>query len=211
MSLADLRREYTQRGLTETEAAAEPFAQFRIWFEQALAANVHDANAMVLATATPDGRPSARVVLLKGFDERGFTFFTNGLSRKGREMAANPRVALTCFWPELERQVRIEGTAVATSPEESDAYFASRPVESRFGAAISPQSVVIPTRQFLEDGLAALKVKYPDGNVPRPPHWGGFRVTPEAVEFWQGRPARLHDRIQYTRNSGGWRLARLAP
>lgn len=211
MSPAALRREYTQRGLMESEVAADPFEQFGIWFGQACAANLVDANAMVLATSTPDGRPSARVVLLKGFDERGFTFFTNGLSRKGRELADNPRVALTFFWPELERQVRVEGVASATLAAESDAYFASRPVESRFGAAISPQSVVIPDRAFLEAGLAALKAEYPDGNVPRPAHWGGYRVAPDAVEFWQGRPARLHDRLLYTRSSDGWHRARLAP
>lgn len=211
MSLADLRREYVRNGLTEAAAAGDPFAQFRDWFDQALAANLPDANAMVLSTATSDGRPSARVVLLKGFDERGFTFYTNGLSRKGRELATNPHVALTFFWPELERQVRVEGSAVVTSAEESDAYFATRPIESRFGAAISPQSVVIPGREFLERSLTELSARYPDGAVPRPTHWGGFRVTPESVEFWQGRPARLHDRLLYTRQQGGWQLVRLAP
>lgn len=200
-----------RHGLTEAEAAGDPFAQFRDWFGQALTANVPDANAMVLATATPDGRPSARVVLLKGFDERGFTFFTNAESRKGRELAANPLVALTFYWPNLERQVRIEGVAAPTSADESDAYFASRPVESRFGAAISPQSVVIPGREFLEDGLTLLKARYPDGNVPRPTHWGGFRVVPDSVEFWQGRSARLHDRLLYTRRTGGWHVVRLTP
>jgi pyridoxamine 5'-phosphate oxidase len=199
-------------GLTEADAGDDPFALFRRWFAAAVAADLPEPNAMTLATATPDGTPSARVVLLKALDDRGFTFFTNYDSRKGREMAANPRVALVFLWHPLERQVRVEGTVETVTPEESDAYFAVRPLGSRLGAWASAQSAIIPDRAFLERQHAELMAKYSDGNVPRPPHWGGYRVLPTVIEFWQGRPSRLHDRIRFTRQSDGtWKKERLAP
>ncbi len=212
MTLAELRQNYTLGGLTEADAGDDPYALFRRWFEQALAAQLPEPNAMTLATCTPDGAPSARVVLLKALDARGFTFFTNYDSRKGREMAVNPRVALCFLWQPLERQVRIEGTVEKVTPEESDDYYVVRPLGSRLGAWASAQSAVIPGREFLEEKHAELMAKYPDGNVPRPPHWGGYRVLPNAIEFWQGRPSRLHDRILFTRQPDGtWRKERLAP
>jgi pyridoxamine 5'-phosphate oxidase len=206
-----MRREYTRRGLTEADADADPLLQFRAWFDQARAAGALDADAMVLATATPDGRPSARVVLLKGLDERGFAFFTNYHSRKGRELAANPRAALNFYWPELERQVRAEGAVETMTPAESDAYFRIRPRDSQLGAWASPQSELLADRAELEARLAEVAARFAGGEVPRPPHWGGCRLVPEAVEFWQGRPGRLHDRLLYTRTPGGWRRQRLAP
>jgi pyridoxamine 5'-phosphate oxidase len=210
--IADLRREYSTNGLTEADAGADPFSLFRQWFEQARAAELWEPNAMTLATATPDGIPSARIVLLKALDNRGFTFFTNYDSRKGREMAANPRVALVFMWQQLERQVRVEGTIEKVTDAESDAYFITRPLGSRLGAWASAQSKVIPSREFLETQHAELMAKYPDGNVPRPPNWGGYRVLPTSIEFWQGRPSRLHDRILFTRRSdGSWNKVRLSP
>ena len=211
MTPADLRRDYARAGLTEADAAADPLAQFARWFDEALAAGLPEPNAMTLATATLDGRPSARVVLLKGFDARGFVFFTNRHSRKGRELAANPYAALAFFWPELERQVRVEGAVAPTGDEESDAYFASRPLASRLGAWASSQSEVIAGREVLDRAVEELAARF-GGEVPRPPHWGGYRLSPEAVEFWQGRPSRLHDRLRYARRpDGGWRRERLAP
>jgi len=211
-SIADLRRDYGTGGLSEADAGDDPFALFHRWFAQAVAAELTDPNAMILATATPDGAPSARAVLLKALDGRGFTFFTNYDSRKGREMAANPRVALVFLWHQLERQVRVEGTVELVTPAESDAYFVNRPLGSRLGAWASAQSAVIPDRAHLERQHAELMAKYPDGNVPRPPHWGGYRVLPAVIEFWQGRPSRLHDRIAFTRRpDGSWRRERLAP
>jgi pyridoxamine 5'-phosphate oxidase len=211
-SIADLRQEYTVGGLSEAEAGHDPFALFRRWFDQTLGAGLPDPNAFTLATCTPDCWPSARAVLLKGLDERGFTFFTNYDSRKGRELAANPRAAMVFLWQTLERQVRVEGTVETVSVAESDEYYAVRPLGSRLGAWASPQSAVIPGREFLEQQHAELMARYPDGNVPRPPHWGGYRVVPRLIEFWQGRPSRLHDRIRFTRDeSGGWVRDRLAP
>lgn len=211
-SIASMRQEYSAGGLSEAEAGGDPFALFRRWFEQAVAAGIHEPNAMVLATATGEGMPSARLVLLKLLDGRGFTFFTNFDSRKGREMAANPSVALVFPWHALERQVRVEGTVEVVTPEESDSYFATRPLGSRLGAWASAQSRAIPDRAFLEAQHAELLAKYPDGNVPRPPNWGGYRVLPALFEFWQGRPSRLHDRIQFTRAAdGSWTRCRLAP
>jgi pyridoxamine 5'-phosphate oxidase len=210
-SVAELRKEYTQGGLSEDEAGNDPIALFRAWFDAALAAELPEPNAFTLATATPDGHPSARIVLLKGFDERGFTFFTNYNSRKGREIAANPAVALVFLWHEFERQVRIEGFATPVTPEESDEYFRIRPLGSRLGAWASPQSAVISSREFLETQHAELLARYPDGQVPRPPHWGGYRVAPEVIEFWQGRPSRLHDRIRFRKAESGWIRERLAP
>jgi pyridoxamine 5'-phosphate oxidase len=210
--IAELRREYGAGGLSEADAGDDPFVLFRRWFETALAEDLFEPNAMILATAAPDGTPSARAVLLKALDDRGFTFFTNYDSRKGREMAANPRVALVFLWHPLERQVRVEGKVEIVTPAESDAYYVTRPLGSRLGAWASPQSEVIPGREFLEGQHAALTAKYPDGNVPRPPNWGGYRVVPSAVEFWQGRPSRLHDRIRFTRQPDGrWKRERLAP
>jgi pyridoxamine 5'-phosphate oxidase len=209
--LADLRKEYSTGGLSEAEAGDDPFALFHKWLKQAIDAELSDPNAMILATCTPDGRPSARAVLLKALDARGFTFFTNYDSRKGHEMAANPRVALVFLWHQLERQVRVEGTVEVVTPAESDEYYVKRPLGSRLGAWASPQSAVIAGREVLEAEHAALLARYPDGNPPRPPHWGGYRVLPEVLEFWQGRPSRLHDRICFTRTPTGWKRERLAP
>jgi pyridoxamine 5'-phosphate oxidase len=211
-SLADLRREYSTGGLSEADAGDHPFALFRRWFEQAKAAELSDPNAMILATATAEGAPSARAVLLKHLDDRGFTFFTNYDSRKGREMAANPRVALAFLWHQLERQVRVEGTVEVVAAKESDEYYVTRPLGSRLGAWASRQSEAIPSREYLEQQHAALLLKYPDGDVPRPPNWGGYRVLPAAIEFWQGRPSRLHDRLLFTRQADGtWQRVRLSP
>lgn len=210
-NIADLRKEYSLAGLSEADAGEDPFALFHRWFNQAVAAELTDPNAMILATCTPNGLPSARAVLLKALDDRGFTFFTNYDSRKGHEMAANPHVALVFLWHQLERQVRVEGIVEKVTAAESDEYYAKRPLGSRLGAWASPQSAVIPNREFLEKAHAELMAKYPDGNPPRPPNWGGYRVIPEVIEFWQGRPSRLHDRIRFTRTSTGWKRERLAP
>lgn len=211
-SIADLRQEYSRGGLSEAEAGHDPFALFRKWFDQALAAGLHEPNAFALATCTCDGTPSVRLVLLKMLDDRGFTFFTNFDSRKGREMAVNPQVAIVFPWHGLERQVRVEGLVEVVTPGESDAYFVSRPLGSRLGAWASAQSAVIPGREFLEQQHAALMAQYPDGNVPRPSNWGGYRVLPAVFEFWQGRPSRLHDRIAFKHQpDGSWARARLSP
>ncbi len=210
-SIADLRRDYTLAGLSEADAGGDPLALFRNWFDAAVAAGLPEPNAFTLATATPDGKPSARVVLLKQLDDRGFTFFTNYQSRKGSEIAANPHVALCFLWDELERQVRIEGKAEKVSEEESDDYFHVRPLGSRLGAWASPQSQVIPNREHLETLMADAVARYPQGDPTRPPHWGGYRVVPTVVEFWQGRSSRLHDRVRFIRTADGWAKARLAP
>jgi pyridoxamine 5'-phosphate oxidase len=210
MLIADIRREYMRAGLVEKDAAADPFKQFEQWFHDALQAELPLPNAMTLATATAAGRPSARAVLLKGVDARGFVFYTNYASRKGRELAANPHAALVFVWTELERQVRIEGAIEKVSAEESDAYFDSRPLGSRLGAWASPQSMVLPDKLTLAAKVAAIVLRY-GKHPPRPPHWGGYRVLPEAIEFWQGRKNRLHDRLLYTREAGAWNIVRLAP
>jgi pyridoxamine 5'-phosphate oxidase len=209
--VARLRHEYTRAGLEESEAASDPIEQFRSWFDEALAADLHEPNAMTLATATPDGRPSARVVLLKGFDERGFVFYTNYEGRKAKEIEANPTCALLFYWGELERQVRIEGRASRLSGEESDTYFASRPQGSRLGAWASEQSRPVEDRSILEGRVRALEAEYEGREIPRPPFWGGYRVEPDTIEFWQGRESRLHDRLVYLRNEGGWKIVRLQP
>lgn len=211
MNLADLRQEYSQRALTMKHAADDPIAQFQQWFDEALEAELDEPNAMTLATATPEGRPSARIVLLKGVDERGFAFYTNYRSRKGRELDQNPYAALTFLWKPLERQVRIEGRVERMADEESDAYFQRRPRGSQLGAWASPQSRVVSSREALQERLDAAQAEYDGADVPRPPHWGGFRLLHERVEFWQGRPNRLHDRIRYRRAASGWARERLAP
>jgi pyridoxamine 5'-phosphate oxidase len=212
MQIADMRKEYIWGGLSEADVDADPIRQFETWFGQALAAKLPEPNALTLATATPDGRPSARTVLLKAFGVAGFTFFTNYDGRKGRELAANPHAALLFFWAELQRQVRVEGTVERVSEAESDEYFRSRPLGSRLGAWASRQSEVIPGREVLEDRVREVAGRYPDGEVPRPSFWGGFRVRPLEIEFWQGRPDRLHDRLRYRRmEDGSWRLERLSP
>jgi pyridoxamine 5'-phosphate oxidase len=205
-----MRREYAREALAEADVDADPVVQFGRWFEQATQAGLLEPSAMTLATATPDGRSSARMVLLRGFDERGFCFYTNYESRKAAELAANPRAALVFWWDALERQVRIEGRVEPTSRAESEAYFASRPPGSQLSAAASPQSQVID-RATLERRVAELATSLPDGTVPLPDFWGGYRLAPEVVEFWQGRPNRLHDRLRYRRAGDAWVIERLAP
>ena len=209
--VAGLRKEYTRAGLAESDVAPDPVEQFRRWFDETLAAGLHEPNAMTVATATADGRPSARVVLLKGFDERGFVFYTNYDGRKGRELDENPRAALLFYWGELERQVRVEGAVSRVSEGESDAYYASRPRGSRLGAWASEQSRVVEGREVLEGRIGDLEAEYEGREVPRPPFWGGYRIGPEVVEFWQGRENRLHDRIVYRREGAGWEIRRLQP
>jgi pyridoxamine 5'-phosphate oxidase len=209
--LQRLRKEYTRAGLTEADADPDPIEQFRKWFDEALAADLHEPNAMTLATAAPDGRPSARVVLLKGYDERGFVFYTSYEGRKSRELEENPRCALVFYWSELERQIRIEGRAGRVSEEESDAYYGSRPRGSRLSAWVSAQSRPVEDRGALEKRLWELEAEYEGREIPRPPFWGGYRVEPEAIEFWQGRENRMHDRLLYRLSGGGWRMQRLQP
>jgi pyridoxamine 5'-phosphate oxidase len=207
------RKEYEQATLDETTVAPDPIRQFSAWYDEAVAAGVPEPEAMTLATATPAGRPSARVVLLRGFDAQGFCFYTNYGSHKGRELTANPHAALTFHWPDLERQIRIEGCVERTTAAESDEYFRTRPSTSRIGAWSSPQSEVISDRGSLEALFARFRADHPDDSaIPRPPNWGGFRVVPERIEFWQGRPSRLHDRLRFRRDAdGAWTLERLAP
>jgi pyridoxamine 5'-phosphate oxidase len=211
MSLADLRKDYSLSGLLEKDLARDPFRQFEKWFQEAEAAKLVEPNAMTLATATKDGRPSARTVLLKGIDGRGFVFYTNYESRKGRELAENPRASLVFPWIALERQVIVEGTLAKLSREESAAYFHSRPRASQLGAWVSQQSSIITGRPVLEDAMKALEKKHAGAEIPLPPAWGGYRLSPESVEFWQGRRSRLHDRLRYRREAGEWIVERLAP
>ena len=210
MDLAALRQEYMRAGLHEKDLVADPLAQFGNWFEEALRSGVALPNAMTLATATKRGRPSARAVLLKGFDERGFVFYTHYGSRKGRELEENPQAMLLFCWEELERQVGIEGRASRVSAAESDDYFASRPLGSRLSAIVSPQSERVTSREALEILLEQAAKRWREA-PPRPEHWGGYRLAPERFEFWQGRKDRLHDRLCYSRAGGGWKIERLAP
>ncbi|SDV50137.1 pyridoxamine 5'-phosphate oxidase [Chitinasiproducens palmae] len=209
--LADLRRSYAQGVLLEADVQSDPIQQFEHWFADVLACELPDPNAMTLATASRDGRPSARIVLLKGIVDGGFRFFTNYDSRKGRDLAENPHASLSFYWVGLERQVRIEGTVAKTSAQDSDEYFFSRPVESRLGAWASEQSQPVADRAALEQREREFKARFGD-DPPRPPHWGGYQLSPQTIEFWQGRPSRLHDRLVYSRNAdGSWTLSRLSP
>lgn len=210
-SVADLRKDYTLQGLKEADSDRNPFNQFKIWFDQAVQAQLPEPNAMTIATATPEGKPSARMVLLKDFDERGFVFYTNYESYKSQQLAENPWGAIAFWWAELERQVRLEGRIEKVSDEESDAYYHSRPKNSQLGAWASAQSQVIPNREVLEQRLEQLKQEYETKEIPRPPHWGGFRLIPSMIEFWQGRPSRLHDRLRYRLVDGNWVRERLSP
>ena len=212
MSFADLRKEYMQRGLDEGDPDADPIRQFQAWFDAARAASPYEPNAMALATVGADGRPSVRMVLLKGLDERGFVFYTNYESRKGSELEDTPWAALDFFWPAMERQVRVEGRVERASAEESDAYFHSRPVGSQLGAIASRQSEIITGRELLEQRAAELSARYQGQEIPRPEYWGGYRVVPDFIEFWQGRANRLHDRLRYRLSAdGSWRIERLSP
>ena len=210
MDLTDLRRDYAQESLTERDVDPDPIRQFEKWFEQALRAGMVEPNAMTVATSTRDGHPSARMILLKGFDANGFVFFTDYRSRKGAELDANPHVSLCFWWDALQRQVRVTGTAARVSSDESAVYFRTRPHGSRIGAWASQQSAPLESRETLEREVERLRRAHSE-DVPLPPHWGGYRVTPESIEFWQGRPSRLHDRIVYTRESDSWRIGRLSP
>ncbi|MCB0130212.1 MAG: pyridoxamine 5'-phosphate oxidase [Caldilineaceae bacterium] len=210
--LSGLRHEYRRSRLRKENADPDPINVFTAWLDDAVQAQLHEPNAMTLATATPDGRPSARLVLLKGVDPRGFIFFTNYESRKGRELAANAHAALTFWWGPLERQVRVEGRAQQLDSTESDAYYDSRPLGSRLGAWVSAQSTIIENRDLLEEKLVELQAEYADKEPRRPPFWGGYLVVPDVIEFWQGGLHRLHDRLRYARQDDGtWKIVRLSP
>ena len=211
MSIADIRKDYQLKSLAESEVSKSPFDQFSIWWEEAVQSAIVEVNAMALSTVSPEGRPSSRIVLLKGYNEEGFVFFTNYTSDKGKQIAHNGHVSLLFFWKELERQVRIEGVATQVAAEESDAYFDSRPVGSRLGAWASPQSQKIADREILDKELEKVTAQFSEQSIPRPPHWGGYRVRPTRIEFWQGRSSRLHDRILYEQVDENWQISRLAP
>ena len=211
MEISELRKEYRAAGLDRDQLDDDPLAQFGRWFGEAERAEEIEPNAMTLATSSPDGRPSARIVLLKGFGPDGFVFFSNYASRKGDELAANPNAALVFWWPPLERQVRLEGSVERTTTEESEAYWASRPLGSRLAALASAQSQVLAGREELVRRVEELAARHRDGDVPLPEAWGGYRLVPDAFEFWQGQPNRLHDRFRYTRHQDGWLVERLSP
>ncbi len=210
MNIASLRQDYMGESLNEADVSADPYTQFQRWFDEALRAELPMVNAMTLATVGADGAPSARIVLLKGIDHNGFVFYTNYMSRKGRELAGNPRAALVFHWTDLEREVRIDGCVEKVTAAESDEYFASRPLGSRHAAIASPQSEVVASRAVLEARFNAAAADHGEA-APRPTHWGGYRVLPTSIEFWQGRPSRLHDRLLYTRQGDRWTIVRLAP
>ncbi|WP_036487885.1 pyridoxamine 5'-phosphate oxidase [Myxosarcina sp. GI1] len=212
-SIANLRQNYTLAGLELTDVSSDPIQQFNVWLQQAIKAEILEPNAMTLATASPDGKPTARIVLLKGVSDRGFVFYTNYQSLKGKQLNANPFAALVFLWDKLERQVRIEGKVDKLTAGESDEYFHSRPRASQLGALASDQSQIIANRQILEQDLKTLEAKYADTEtIPRPAHWGGYQVIPERIEFWQGRPNRLHDRLLYSLlDDGTWQIERLSP
>ncbi len=211
-NIADIRKDYQMQSLLETDVAQDPFDQFANWWDDAMKSELDEINAMTLATASATGMPAARIVLLKSFSADGFVFFTNYNSQKGRELQENPYASLVFFWKELERQVRISGRVEKVSAAESDAYFHSRPEGSRIGAWASPQSSVIASREVIETNITMIEQQFTEGEISRPPHWGGYVVIPEVIEFWQGRPSRLHDRIQYSKMAAGsWKVERLAP
>lgn len=210
--IAGIRKDYQLQTLSEQEVSPDPIQQFTKWWEEAVQSEIDEVNAFTLATSSLQGKPSARIVLLKGYDKRGFVFFTNYESAKGNELAKNPQASMVFFWKELQRQVRIEGSIEKVTPGESDEYFSSRPAGSRIGAWASPQSKIITNRTEIEKNAEKYQAQYADGNIPRPPYWGGYRLKPLQIEFWQGRANRLHDRIQYTvQKDNSWKIERLAP
>ena len=211
IAISSLRRDYVLRGLSESDLDPNPFRQFGRWFQDTLDAKIQEPNAMLLSTVSPEGQPRGRIMLLKEFNEHGFVFFTNYESEKGRHLAANPRVGITFSWLDLERQVVIEGTADKITREETEAYFHNRPHGSRLGAWVSNQSRVIPNREAINQRMAEMKERFGNGEVPIPPHWGGYRVVPHRIEFWQGRTNRLHDRLRYRLDNGAWVIERLSP
>ncbi len=210
--IASIRKEYKLKSLDEAEAAGNAIKQFDRWWQDAINSEIDEVNAFTLATAAADGKPAARIVLLKGYDEKGFVFFTNYQSHKGQELATNPQGCMVFFWKELERQIRIEGSIEKISAEESDEYYFSRPLSSQVGAWASPQSSVIKNRDIIEDNVKKYEAQFADSSISRPPHWGGYRLQPKTIEFWQGRPSRLHDRLLYTLlENNEWKIERLAP
>lgn len=210
-TIADIRKDYKLKSLLEKDVKSDPAEQFSVWWNEAVNSQIEEVNAMTLATATPDGMPSARIVLLKGFTPEGFKFYTNYQSHKGTELAQNPYAALVFFWKELERQVRIEGTVEKLSEQDSEAYFKTRPAASKIGAWASPQSTPVAGRYIIEQNELKYRAQFGEENIPKPPHWGGYIVKPVKIEFWQGRRSRLHDRIQYTKQNTEWLIERIAP